>query len=157
MTAAITRRSVLTGSVVTLIGGIAGYAVARNSDAAKAPTGAATNGYGASAATSGGPPSPAALLTPVSKVPRGGGIVIGSKQVVVTQDAAGTINAFSAVCTHQGCLVNQVSAGTIDCPCHSSKFNASTGAVVAGPAPKPLIRVPVTVKKGNVYDGRGGA
>jgi Rieske Fe-S protein len=93
------------------------------------------------------------LLTPVSDVPRGGGIVIGSKKVVVTRDATGNVNAFSAVCTHQGCLVNKVSGGTIDCPCHGSKFNARTGAVVAGPAPTQLPAVPVTVKNGNVYDG----
>ena len=142
-----TRRSVLVGSVVTLIGGLAGYVSARNTDAAKAPSGA-TTAYGAPPSSAGG-----ALLTPVSNVPRGGGIVIGSKKVVVTQDATGNVNAFSAVCTHQGCLVNKVSGGTIDCPCHGSKFNARTGAVVAGPAPTPLPAVPVTVKNGNIYGG----
>jgi Rieske Fe-S protein len=37
-----------------------------------------------------------------------------------------------------GCTVNQVQNGTIDCPCHGSQYSISTGAVVAGPAPRPL-------------------
>jgi Rieske Fe-S protein len=37
-----------------------------------------------------------------------------------------------------GCLVNKVTSGTIDCPCHGSEFKITNGAVVAGPAPSPL-------------------
>ncbi|GGW05033.1 hypothetical protein GCM10010230_43770 [Streptomyces narbonensis] len=58
--------------------------------------------------------------------------------MVVTQPAAGEFKAFSAVCTHQGCLVNKVANGTIDCPCHGSKFRIADGSVAAGPAPRPL-------------------
>jgi Rieske Fe-S protein len=42
------------------------------------------------------------------------------------------------VCTHMGCIVNQVANGTIDCPCHGSQFSIKDGAVVGGPAPSPL-------------------
>ena len=55
-----------------------------------------------------------------------------------TQPASGQYKAFSAVCTHVGCLVNKVTSGTIDCPCHGSEFKITNGAVVAGPAPSPL-------------------
>ncbi len=57
--------------------------------------------------------------------------------------------AFSALCTHKGCTV-AVKAAELDCPCHGSKYNALTGAVINGPAPKPLPPVSVTVSGGNV-------
>ena len=61
--------------------------------------------------------------------------MFSSSKVVVTQPSAGEFKAFSAVCTHAGCLVDQVASGTIDCPCHGSKFSVKNGSVVAGPAP----------------------
>lgn len=80
-----------------------------------------------------------------SDVPVGGGVVLQDRQVVVTQPTAGTFKAFSAVCTHQGCLVTQVADGTITCPCHMGLFSASDGSVVGGPPPAPLAGVPITV------------
>jgi len=54
------------------------------------------------------------------------------------------------VCTHQQCLVDQVADGTIDCPCHGSKFSIKDGSVVAGPAPSPLPAASVAVSEGQV-------
>jgi Rieske Fe-S protein len=153
VTAPLSRRSLLAGGVTIMAGGIAGYVVTRSTDAAKANPGTVTpNGYAVPAPHStASPRSPGTLLTPLSDVPQGGGVVIGSQHIVVTRDSSGAVHAFSAVCTHQGCLVNQVSNGTIDCPCHGSQFNADTGAVVTGPASTPLPQVSTTVKGGNVY------
>jgi nitrite reductase/ring-hydroxylating ferredoxin subunit len=78
-------------------------------------------------------------------VPVGGGKVFGDKQVVVTQPSQGTFAAFSAVCTHQGCTVDEVKEGTINCPCHGSKFKIADGSVADGPAPKALERKTITV------------
>jgi Rieske Fe-S protein len=58
--------------------------------------------------------------------------------VVVTQPRQGEFKAFSAVCTHQGCPVQQVTDGRIICNCHGSQFSIGDGAVVAGPADRPL-------------------
>lgn len=78
------------------------------------------------------------LLGAASDIPVGGGAIYTAAKVVVTQPASGQYKAFSAVCTHVGCLVNKVTSGTIDCPCHGSEFKITNGAVVAGPAPSPL-------------------
>jgi len=78
------------------------------------------------------------VLGAASDIPVGGGAIYTAAKVVVTQPASGQYKAFSAVCTHVGCLVNKVTSGTIDCPCHGSEFKITNGAVVAGPAPSPL-------------------
>ena len=79
-------------------------------------------------------------------IPVGGGTVFANQKVVVTQPTPGTFEAFSAICTHQGCIVNSVSGGTIDCPCHGSKYSALNGSVVNGPATLPLAAVSIKVQ-----------
>lgn len=69
--------------------------------------------------------------------------------VIVAQPTAGHAVAFSAICPHAGCTVAPKGA-ELDCPCHGSKFNATTGAVLNGPAVRPLTPVAVTVKDGEV-------
>ncbi len=88
--------------------------------------------------------APDALAT-VSDIPVGGGSIFAAEKVVVTQPEAGTIVAFSTTCTHQGCTVSTVADGTINCPCHGSKFRIADGAVAGGPAKKPLPPVAVDV------------
>ena len=143
------RRSVLRGAAAVAVGGVAGFVVAQNSDAAKAlAAGAAANAYGAAA--------PAAADAPVAQltdVPSGGGLVVGD--VVITRDGD-TVHAFSATCTHQGCIVSGVTDGEIHCPCHGSAFDASTGAVVTGPATRPLPVVGVEVRNGAIFRTAGG-
>lgn len=89
---------------------------------------------------SGQPPS----LALTSDVPVGGGKILADKKIVITQPRAGSFEAFTAVCTHQGCTVSSVSGGTINCPCHGSKFSIANGSVMHGPAASPL--APVSIK-----------
>jgi len=101
--------------------------------------GASAGGNGASSAgasSAGG--AAASALGATSEVPVGGGKIFSSAKVVVTQPSAGVFKGFSAVCTHEGCTVDQVSNGSIDCPCHGSQFSVKDGSVVSGPAPSPL-------------------
>jgi len=73
-----------------------------------------------------------------SDIPVGGGKVFADEQIVVTQPTEGEFKAFSAVCTHSGCLVNQVENKQIKCPCHFSRYSIEDGQVEGGPAPSPL-------------------
>ncbi|MER6997344.1 Rieske (2Fe-2S) protein [Streptomyces sp. NPDC000410] len=84
-------------------------------------------------------------LGTTSEVPEGGGKVFKTQKVVVTQPTAGDFKAFTAICTHQGCTLNKVENGTIDCPCHGSKFSITDGSVTAGPAKQPLAAKKITV------------
>ena len=88
----------------------------------------------------GGPPGPGEPggpppLVDTADVPVGGGVVLTSSRVVVTQATAGTFRCFTNRCTHMGCAVDSVTDGTIHCPCHGSLFAIDTGSPVAGPAP----------------------
>jgi Rieske Fe-S protein len=82
--------------------------------------------------------SSAAPLAKVSDIPEGGGKIFADQQVVVTQPKKGDFKAFSSKCTHMGCAVADVSGGTINCPCHGSKFSIEDGSVKNPPATQPL-------------------
>jgi len=69
---------------------------------------------------------------------------------VVTQPNAGNFKAFSAICTHLGCLVTKVFDGAIYCPCHGSKFSIVDGSVMVGPATQPLPPENFTEKDGTL-------
>jgi len=146
MVDSLTRRGVLRGALVAIVGAVAGFLSARAGPAARTPRGTtAANAYGPT------PRGAGRLLVALDEVPRGGGLVLQSQAIVLTRTASGDLHAFSAVCTHQGCTVATVAHGTIDCPCHGSRFDATTGSVTAGPATRPLPTVAVSVRSGNVY------
>ena len=102
---------------------------------------------GAGAAACGAPPptaAPAPVPAPTtepgryvgltSEVPVGGGHVFPEARVVVTQPAPGEFRGFGIVCTHDACELNAVANGTINCPCHGSRYAITDGSVVRGPA-----------------------
>jgi Rieske Fe-S protein len=142
----ISRRSALSGFAISLVGGLAGFVVARTSGVTtrKSSTTAA-NGYGAAPAGGG------KLLAALGRVPPGGGLILANEKIVLTAATDGTVHGFSAVCTHQGCTVGSVSAGVISCPCHGSSFDAVTGAVIAGPASQPLPAISIVVRNNDIY------
>ena len=86
------------------------------------------------------------MLARTTDIPVGGGKILTAQKIVITEPQAGSFKAFTAVCTHQGCIVSTVSGGTINCPCHGSRFSIVNGSVVNGPAPSPLAPVSIEVQ-----------
>ncbi len=151
---AVSRRTLLAAGAATGAAGVLVLAgcskgasgASGNADAGAAPTGSST------AAGAGG--SGATVLAKVSQVPIGDALsaTMNGQPVLISQPAAGTIVTFSAICTHQGCTV--APAGKqFRCPCHGSVYDAATGAVIQGPAPAPLKRIPTHVADGDVVAG----
>ena len=125
-----------------------------------------------SSSSASGAPSPGATTTPTprssgshkaqpagrviaaaSAVPVGSAVGFhdnGNAPAWLVHEQNGDFRAFSAVCTHAGCTVEFDPNGGFVCPCHGGQYSAETGAVVAGPPPAPLSRIPVTVVGGNV-------
>lgn len=89
-------------------------------------------------------------LAKSSDVPVGGGLILPDQKVVLTQPTAGSFEAFSAVCTHQGFTVTSVEGDRIKCNHHGSQYNAKTGAVENGPATGALKSIAVTEKNGMI-------
>ena len=86
-----------------------------------------------------------AVLAKTSEIPVGGGKIFKEEGVVVTQPTKGEFKAFSNRCTHKQCPVTSVEGGTINCPCHGSKFAITDGSVKSSPAPKPLPAAQISV------------
>ena len=95
-------------------------------------------------------PSKGAPLVATTDVPVAGGVILKDQKIVVTQPEQGTFKAFSAVCTHQGCVVGKVSDNEIECTCHGSKYSTEDGSVINGPAQEPLAAIQVKVKGNEV-------
>jgi len=146
------RRAVLASACAACTAALAGCArYGTSSGLAGAPAAAATTPSASGAASSPGAASSAgastsAVLASTADIPVGGGKVLTAQKIVITQPQAGSFHAFTAICTHQGCIVNSVSGGTIDCPCHGSKYSAVNGSVVNGPATLPLAAVSIKVQ-----------
>ncbi|MBI1377206.1 MAG: Rieske 2Fe-2S domain-containing protein [Frankiales bacterium] len=138
-----TRRRVLVAGGV--VAAAAAVTTACGSSSGTAGTPAASDTSAGSGSSAGG-----AATIPTSDVPVGGGTVLADRQIVVTQPSAGEFKAFSAVCTHQGCIVAGVTNGVIVCPCHGSTYSIADGSVQGGPAPAPLPAETITVSGGTI-------
>jgi nitrite reductase/ring-hydroxylating ferredoxin subunit len=137
----VSRRMMLRGAAV---GGVTLPLLAACGGGGSADT--SSSGSGSGSAGSGSSKATVAA----SDVPTGGGTILKDQQVVVTQPSKGDFKAFSAICTHQGCLVGQVTDKKIICPCHGSEYSITDGSVISGPAPSPLAPKKVSVKGGEI-------
>ena len=140
-----TRRGMLAGVGLVGLAGAVSACSSGGSSSSSVSTGAGTSTTAPPATTSAAAPSTgsstgsaAGALATTSEIPVGSGKIFTAEKVVVTQPTAGDFKAFSAVCTHMGCIVSKIANGTIDCPCHGSQYSIKNGAVVGGPAPAPL-------------------
>ncbi len=135
------RRNVLAAGAV----GVAGVALVGCSSGDDTSTSEPTDQATEPAQTS--PAAAGEALVATADVPVDSGVIVdaGETKVVVTQPQAEQYVGLSAVCPHQGCLVNEVTDQVIVCPCHGSQFSITDGSVVQGPAMTGLSPVPVVV------------
>lgn len=97
-------------------------------------------------------PSTGEALLPLSSLDVGASVVMTDAEgepLAVTRAGRNQVVAFSAICTHHGCVV-EAHEGEFRCPCHGSRFDAKTGAVLTGPAEFALSRHPVKIIGGEV-------
>jgi Rieske Fe-S protein len=139
------RRTVFIGTGLGLIGAVVAACStnkkqpAAGSQSVASPT---VNGTTPTTTTTAAP-APPKVIAKTAQVPLGSGVIIDD--TVLTQPTQGVFHGLSAICTHQGCTLNKVAAGTIDCPCHGSKFNLD-GSVANGPATRPLPTKAISVE-----------
>ncbi|WMX47628.1 Rieske (2Fe-2S) protein [Streptomyces roseicoloratus] len=133
-----TRRTVLKGAALA---GAAGLGVAACST--ESNVGHAQNPT---------PTAPVALGAP-DEVPVGGARLYREQRLLVHCPAQGQYKAFSAQCTHAGCVLDKIENNEGNCPCHGSRFDVTTGKALQGPATVPLPEVPVRVENGKLIAG----
>ena len=89
-----------------------------------------------------------------SRIPLLKAIGVGrSKETRITlANVAGTLYAIDDTCTHRGCSLGdgKLDGSTVQCACHGSRFDVTSGAVVRGPAEDPVRSYPVHVVNGEV-------
>ena len=147
------RRAVLAGTCAACIASLAGCArYGTNNGLAGSPATSAGGSSSPAGGLSSAGGTAAAVLAKTTDIPVGGGKILTAQKIVITQPTAGAFHAFTAICTHQGCIVDAVSSGTIDCPCHGSKYSAVNGSVVNGPATLPLAAVKITVQGTSIIE-----
>lgn len=64
--------------------------------------------------------------------------------VAIVRGTGEDVRGLSGYCTHQGCAVT-LTKNELDCPCHGSRFDATTGEVRSGPAQSPLPAVELKI------------
>ena len=96
------------------------------------------------------------MLGKVSDVPVDGARIVkfNKTPVVLVRNTEGQVKAFSAVCTHLGCIVEyRNNEKRFHCNCHGSVFDLD-GKNIGGPAPRPLIPFRVDLQDDNIIVSR---
>ena len=82
-------------------------------------------------------------------------ILVNDEPVWVIHETQKGFAAFSALCTHKGCLVKwDDKQNVFVCPCHEGRFDED-GNVVSGLPRRPLTRLRVGVFHDEIYVSRG--
>jgi Rieske Fe-S protein len=151
----VARRGVLLGTGLAGLGGMLAScstaAVPYGANEAGVPPRSGSAPSAMTGATSPISPGSTGIVLGIARdIPVGGGRIFTTERVVVTQPSRDQFRAFSAVCTHVGCVLNEVAGGTIDCPCHGSRFRITNGSVVTGPASRPLPKKQIAITDGRI-------
>jgi nitrite reductase/ring-hydroxylating ferredoxin subunit len=79
---------------------------------------------------------------------------VGGDDVAVA-NVDGTFYAFGDTCSHQFCSLSEgdLEETTVECPCHGSQFDVTTGEVLHLPATQPIPSFDVAVENGEIRIG----
>ncbi len=80
----------------------------------------------------------------IDSIPQGTGL----SGKIITVRKEDKIEILSTTCTHLGCRITKQHNDILVCPCHGSRFSASTGNVLKGPAENNLKQLEFT-RSGN--------
>jgi Rieske Fe-S protein len=99
---------------------------------------------------------PGTAVGTLDKLPPGSGLraSLGGDESTIVVNVDGTVRAFRAVCTHEGCPLGwNAQQHLIRCPCHGGAYDTG-GRVVSGPPPAPLTELRAVVDHGTIYVAR---
>lgn len=99
---------------------------------------------------------------PRTKIAQLSEVLVGSSRVfryptesdrcLLIRPEASVLLAYSQLCTHLSCaVVPRIAEGVLFCPCHEGYFDLKTGRNIAGPPPRPLPRITLSVEGDDVY------
>lgn len=99
---------------------------------------------------------PALLVARADEVPKGGVKIFAYPEAndpcLLMRTGDGAYVAFSQKCTHLSCAVFPSDDGKrLECPCHEGYFSAEDGRVLQGPPPRPLPRVVLESRGGDLW------
>ncbi len=95
-------------------------------------------------------------IAPVDEIPVGGSLLFhypaGSPARLLVRVDEKTFVAYEQHCTHLTCpVIPAVEKSELNCPCHDGVFDLLTGRPLAGPPQRPLARVTLLVRDGQVF------
>ncbi|MBX7219415.1 MAG: Rieske (2Fe-2S) protein [Blastocatellia bacterium] len=71
---------------------------------------------------------------------------------VLTRVEENTFTAYSQACTHLSCaVIPEPEKGRLFCPCHEGAFDLKTGQPIAGPPRRPLPRIQLDIRGGEIF------
>jgi Rieske Fe-S protein len=156
----VTRRTVLVvgaagaGAIALAACSNSGSDKGTSAPKASEPTGATSSATGATSASNTAEPAGKGLakLADITVGEAVSAELSDGRPAIVARPTDSTAACFSAKCTHMGCTVKPA-GDELHCPCHGSVYDAVSGAVKQGPAPKALAKITVHVSDGAVLEG----
>ena len=71
---------------------------------------------------------------------------------VLIRPAENVLLAYNQKCTHLSCaVIPRPERGVFECPCHDGVFDLKSGAPLAGPPRRPLPRIALDIRRGDIY------
>jgi Rieske Fe-S protein len=75
-----------------------------------------------------------------------------SDSAILIRTRDGSFHAYGQKCTHLSCPVYYAKEhDRLECPCHEGGFDARTGNVLYGPPPRPLDRIEIEMRNGEIW------